>query len=211
MLGRTTASRLSQRFERRHSTLEPFPMMPAQNMVDKSGPIRLRDSVTKLSEVELSTSSWHARFVDDVPCYEDAVRSGSFAPGFSGMEFDQASVTQHDSLLSTTLSSGPSALGAWRTSIDIPMELTGSLHPSFCSAVASRQYSIILRVRVNGLSVKDFVLEVPLQVHFKTCVAATDATMEDEAPRDMSGDIVSGMKIRIGCLRRVQSSGLVPR
>lgn len=192
-------------------SLQPFPMMPAQNMVDNSGPIRLHDSVTKLSKVELSTSSWHARFVDDVPCYEDAVRSGSFASESSGMELDQASVTQHGSPLSTTLSNGPSALGAWRTSIDIPMELTGSLHPSFCSAVASRQYSIVVRVRVSGLSVKDFVLEVPLQVHYKTCVAATNATMEGESPRDMSGDDVSGMKIRKSCLRRMQSPGLVKR
>ncbi|KAK5162680.1 uncharacterized protein LTR77_011254 [Saxophila tyrrhenica] len=169
-------------------SLQPFPMMPAQNMVDNQGPIRLHDSITKVSKVELSTSSWHARFFDDVPCYEDAVGSGSFASGFSCMEFDRASVTQYGSPLSTTLSNGPSALGAWKTSIDIPVELTGSLHPSFCSAVASRQYSIVVRVRVNGLSVKDFILEVPLQVHYKMCVAATYAMMEDESSRDMSGD-----------------------
>ena len=157
---------------------QPFPMVPSQTMVTARGPIRLHDSVLKISEVAVGSSSWQPKFFDDVPCYEEAVRTGPFSSGSA-----HSSSTRRGSQTSVRLPNGPSSLRSWITSMDVPLELSGSLLPTFCSAIASRQYSLIARVRVKGASVKEFVLEAPLQVHYLPCATALSTSEEGESLR----------------------------
>lgn len=59
-----------------------------------------------------------------------------------------------------------SLLEAWTTHFRFPIKVTHIVAPTFCSATASRQYSIIGRVRVKGAQVQEFVLECPLQIYY---------------------------------------------
>lgn len=151
-------------------SLRPFPKMPSQDMATEEGPIRLHDSVLKIPEVNLVSTSWHSKLLDDVPSYEDAVRSGSFSKS------SDSSPLRRGSQSSTAPPTVSSSLRAWNTSLSVPVEFTGTLLPTFCSAVASRQYSVIARVRIKGAKVKEFVLEVPLQVHYLPCAAALSSS-----------------------------------
>ena len=157
---------------------EPFPVMPGQSMVTARGPIRLHDSVSKMSEVELASSSWQFRRSDDIPCYEEAVRTGSVSFGSS-----HSSSAWPGSQPSPELPSNSSSVGVWETSLIVPIELNGELLPTFCSAIASRQYSIIAQVRVKGARVKEFVLETPLQVCRSPCAAMPNNSEEGELLR----------------------------
>jgi hypothetical protein len=157
---------------------QPFPTIPSQTMVTAQGPIRLHDSVLKMSEVEVVSSSWQHKFLDDVPCYEEAVRTGSISSGSS-----HSSSIRLGSQTSVRLPNVPSSIRAWTTSLDVPLELNGTLVPTFCSAIASRQYSLITRIKVQGASVREFVLEAPLQVHHLPCAAASSTSEEGEPLR----------------------------
>ena len=156
---------------------QPFPMTPSQTMVTAQGPIRLHDSVLKLSEVEIAPSSWQPKFLDDVPCYEEAVRTGSISSDSSHSPIRRGSQT------AVTAPNVRSSIRAWTASLNITLEVNGTLAPTFCSAIASRQYSVIARIRVKGASVGEFVLEAPLQVHQLPCAAASNTSDEGELLR----------------------------
>lgn len=160
---------------------QPFPMTPSQTMVTAQGPIRLHDSVLKMSEVEVVSSSWQPKFLDEVPCYEEAVRTGSISSGSS-----HSSSIRHGSQTSVRLPNAPSSIRAWTTSLDVPLELNATPLPTFCSAIASRQYSLIARIRVKGALVREFVLEAPLQLHRLPCAAASSTSEEGEPLRPQS-------------------------
>lgn len=54
----------------------------------------------------------------------------------------------------------------WMMRWRFPIQVERKLPPTFCSAIASRQYSIVARVRVKGVQVQEFVLECPLQIYY---------------------------------------------
>lgn len=155
--------------------MHPFPTMPCQMMATARGPIRLHDSMSKISEVEITSRSWQHRSLDGVPSYAEAVQTGFFSSGSS-----QSLSMQRGDQSSTQLPIGPSWLKAWTTSLHVPVEFTKDLLPTFCSAIASRQYSIMARIRVKGATTREFVLETPLQVCRSPCAAALSSSDEGE-------------------------------
>ncbi|KYG42558.1 hypothetical protein M433DRAFT_176630 [Acidomyces richmondensis BFW] len=54
----------------------------------------------------------------------------------------------------------------WMMRWRFPIQVERKLPPTFCSAIASRQYSIVARVRVKGVQVQEIVLECPLQIYY---------------------------------------------
>lgn len=48
-------------------------MLPSQKMVTADSPIRLYDSVVRMVKVEVTSTSWQPKFLDEVPYYEEAV------------------------------------------------------------------------------------------------------------------------------------------
>lgn len=155
---------------------KPFPMLPSQKMVTADGPIRLHDSVVRMVEVEVMSTSWQPKFLDEVPCYEEAVRSASVSSRSS-----ETSSARRSSQSSVKPPNSPSQVLAWTASLNVPVELSGTILPTFCSAIASRQYSLIARIRLKGASIKQFVLEAPLQVHHSPC-AVTPGTAGGDEP-----------------------------
>lgn len=82
----------------------------------------------------------------------------------------------------------PSYTRVWTTSLDVSLELNGTFVPSFYSAIALMQYSLIARIRAKGALVRDFVLEAPLQVHH-LCAAALSTLKESEPLRTESARV----------------------
>lgn len=154
---------------------DPFAMMPGQAMIAPSSPVRLHDTVLKLSKVQLQSTSWQPRLYEDVPSYKEAVRTRSLSLVPSQASSEQCSVLSY-----SQSASGSVSVRAWSTVLSVPVQLTGTMPPSFCSAIASRQYSIIARVSVFGARVDEFVLEVPLQMHNVPCVAAPSTSRDIE-------------------------------
>ena len=135
-----------------YSTI-PFSKMPGQTMLTLTGPMRLKDEVMKLKEQEQKATSWQLDLPDQAWSLlerQASHRSNDGRKNSSGtQEFSAAA--------------GESP-GAWSSSISAPFEIPAGLPPTFCSVTASRQYSLIFRIKVSGSSVKDFLLEVPVQV-----------------------------------------------
>lgn len=182
------SAQLALRAKTFYST-ETFTTMPSQAMLGEDGPIRLHDSVVKISEVDVGSSSWRLIFLDDAPRYEEAVQGGLFSPDPSLSRPFLCGSRQ-----STTVSDESSAFVAWTTSLEVPIELSGHLPPTFCSAYTSRQYSLIMRVRLKGARAKDFVLEVPLQIHYMPSANATSPSDEFESLRGDSTRFVPGQQ-----------------
>lgn len=59
-----------------------------------------------------------------------------------------------------------SAGAAVFTTVLMVLQMPPGLPPSFCSAVVSRQYSLIIQCKVKGVRVDSFGLEVPLQIFY---------------------------------------------
>ena len=126
----------------------PFPKMPGQSMLTISGPHRLYDEVMPLPPVKHVIRSW---FVQSIP-FPTGADSGERRLGSDAPTSDQQQ--------SKNIPSSAILLADVPVVARVPMDLP----PSFCSAVASRQYSLVLKGKISGAYVKDFVLEVPLQI-----------------------------------------------
>jgi hypothetical protein len=126
--------------------------MPGQTMLTLKGSVRLKDEVMKLDAHDLKAPSWQHDIPDEAPWLA---------------EVDRRSPTFTRSASVSTIESTPMAEDppwAWSTRLSVPITVQPNLPPTFCSVTASRQYSLIMRIRVVGVSIKDFVLEVPLQI-----------------------------------------------
>ena len=138
-------------------TSQPFPMYPGQTMLTVNGPHRLHDQVLPLVASEHVVGSWQ----------ESSKICPHPLPSAQHSK-DQARV-RRSSLRPRRISQVPSRDTLDQTAmieaiLPVPIEIPGGLPPSFCSALASRQYSLILKCKVSKVHVRDFVLEVPLQV-----------------------------------------------
>ncbi|KAL1582114.1 hypothetical protein WHR41_09155 [Cladosporium halotolerans] len=154
--------RFSLRAKTFHS-IRPFPQMPGYAMVGSDYPPDLHESVFIIQTAEMVSSSWQPHFYSETPQREDLQHfvpaslcsNGSQPPGakpINGLSF-----VQDDAITLT--------IDAWETTLDVPLRTKEFLTPTFCSAIASRQYSLEVRVKVKGGPSKEFLLEVPLQVH----------------------------------------------
>lgn len=135
--------------------LTPFSRFPSQTMPSLSGDTRLLEGVTALPSHTIVPSSWQYLRADQFPSYSDAVRN----PSSIGLCGNQKSSESDLSLYHEALSQSQ-----WLTTLEIAAETPASLIPTFCSAVASRQYSLLIRIKVSGVSVEKYILEVPLQL-----------------------------------------------
>ena len=137
---------------------EPFRKLPGQTMLSLNGPMRLKDQVVKLEAQDLKASSWQHDRPDEA---------------YSSADVDRRSPTSARSANVSTVGSGKES-GAlftaedspqlWWTRLLMPIAVLPNLPPTFCSVTASRQYSVITRIRVGGIRINKFVLEVPLQI-----------------------------------------------
>lgn len=137
---------------------QPFHKMPGETMLFLKGPVRLKDEVMKLDAHDLKASSWQHDIPDEAPCLAEANRHSSTSTR-------SASVSTMESADGCTASPiTDDSPWAWSTRLSVPITVQPNLPPTFCSVTASRQYSLIMRIRVAGVSIKDFILEMPLQI-----------------------------------------------
>ncbi|EXJ57649.1 uncharacterized protein A1O5_12439 [Cladophialophora psammophila CBS 110553] len=101
-----------------------------------------------LPSIKHAIGSWYVR---KIPFSFPDVDSGKLGLNSGAQSSDQQS--WHISTSVTLLADIPIIA---RAPIDIP--------PTFGSAVAPRQYSLVLWAKISGAKVKDFRLEVPLQI-----------------------------------------------
>ncbi len=141
---------------------QPFRKMPGQTMLTLRGFIRMKDEVIELDSHDLKASSWQHNIAEEAPLSADiygssptSARSGSIN---SGGSVDACKVFP--------TAGGPPRV--WSARLPVPITIQPSLPPTFCCATASRQYSLITRIRVSSISTKDFVLEAPLQIFYAT-------------------------------------------
>ncbi|KAK5673955.1 hypothetical protein LTS10_013273 [Elasticomyces elasticus] len=144
---------------------KPFIRAPSQDMVDPEGALHLQESVSKLPELCLAARSWEPHFTNSMP--ESSV-------------LDAATTRASDA--SFCNGSTKDTLQAWVTRLAYPLRLDHALLPTFCSAIASRQYSVVGRVIVKGVRVQDFILECPLQVNY-----LLDAAAHTPSPGEQNG------------------------
>jgi len=125
----------------------PFAKLPGQTMITIEAPHRLHEEIIPLKVDRYSANSWRYQLPDGVhpPSQAD---STSFSTNHNSGHTPPQNID----------------LPSWSTDLSFPIQVPGGLHPSFCSALASRQYSLALRIKMMGANVKDFCLEVPLQL-----------------------------------------------
>lgn len=126
---------------------QPFPKLPAQALLTVNGPHRLRDQVLKLEQASQTLSSWRFVDTDTVPSTDKGGIPGS--------------TSGHDIYPTRDRQSPPTE---WQSEISFTVKVPNDVTPTFCSAIAARQYSLVILLKATGVNVKDFVLEVPIQL-----------------------------------------------
>ncbi|KAK5203196.1 hypothetical protein LTR96_010963 [Exophiala xenobiotica] len=125
---------------------QPFPKLPVQALLTVNGPHRLHDQVLKLEQTSRPLTSW--RFVE------------TDAYPLTGKCGIPASTSEHKV---HPIKKGQSLPAEWQSEISFTITVPNDVTPTFCSATASRQYSLIILLKATGVNVDDFVLEVPIQ------------------------------------------------
>ena len=158
----------------------PFPKLPGQSMLTISGPHRLFDEVMPLPPVKHVIRSWS---VQSIPFPTPGADSGERRLSSEAPTSNQQQ--------SKNIPTSAVLLADVPVVARVPMDLP----PSFCSAVASRQYSLVLKGKISGAYVKDFVLEVPLQIVYniekghdnpyvvESLPCDDDSSIQDSPPR----------------------------
>ncbi|EXJ73259.1 uncharacterized protein A1O5_03019 [Cladophialophora psammophila CBS 110553] len=125
----------------------PFPKLPAQSILTANDPHRLHDQVLKLEQVNRSLTSWRLMESNAVPSSDERCTLGS--------------TVGHKTRPTKTR---PTQEVVWQSSISFTVKVSSDITPTFCSAIAARQYSLIILLEATGISVGKFVLEVPIQL-----------------------------------------------
>lgn len=163
-------------------SMRPFPKLPGQSMLTINGPHRLYDAVIPLPPVKHIIRSW-------------SVQSIAF-PSL-GADSSERRLSSDAQISYQQQSKNIPTSAFLFTNVPIVARVPMDLPPSFCSAVASRQYSLVLRAKISGAHVKDFVLEVPLQIVYniekshnkhnsdvvKSLLCDDDSPIQDSTPR----------------------------
>lgn len=170
----------------------PFPGFPCQAMLTVDGPVRLHDQVMSLGQQNQSINAWDmAQMLSPTADTNHESlswgRKDSSSSGKSHLSSESSSSSK-----SYLLADGSGALtGTCQAALNLPVTVPGDILPTFCSAVASRQYSLIARIRVDGIRIQNFVLEVPLQITFSPCeqsVAVPPALQDLPSSEDYGGN-----------------------
>ncbi|KIW87375.1 uncharacterized protein Z519_12011 [Cladophialophora bantiana CBS 173.52] len=125
----------------------PFPKLPAQSILTANDPHRLHDQVLKLEQVNRTLTSWRLIESNAVPLSDEKCTLGSTV----GHKTHSAKTS-------------PTPVAVWQSNISFPVKVSNDVTPTFCSAIAARQYSLVILLKATGISVGKFVLEVPIQI-----------------------------------------------
>jgi hypothetical protein len=151
-----------------YSTI-PFAKLPGQTMLTLTGPVRFRDEAMKLDVLHAKPNSWHYLPLNRRPSYAEAVRRPSSPSANSARNGNGNAPT----------SNSPSPPRSWSTRVFVPLVVPANLPPTFCSALVARQYSLIVRIKASGVSVKLFTLEVPMQIIYSPPDAITGSVVSE--------------------------------
>jgi hypothetical protein len=160
-------------------SIRPFSQMPGYTMTGSDYSLDVHESVFQIQTVDVASNSWQLHFHSDTPQREDLQHLALASP------FGSSSQPPRENTVNN-LSSGqadaiaPSTDG-WTTVFDVPLHIEEALTPTFCSAIASRQYSLVARIKVKGGPSKEFRLEVPLQNHYGPRSEASNSAGESRA------------------------------
>jgi hypothetical protein len=165
----------------------PFIRIPGHSMLTLKGSVRLHDEVLKLNTLHAKPGSWQYLLRDRRPSYAEAVRRLSV-------------VSEAASGSSSGSSPGPAiASRGWSTCIRLPVTVPPNLPPTFCSAVVARQYSLITRIKIGGVSTKGFILEIPLQVIYSPPGSVDIAVVQEQRANSVTSgreaDIPSSVSV----------------
>jgi len=146
---------------------EPMPCLPKQTFLAQNPSIQLHDETIKLGCKEYKQLDWtyYPRpETDEPPPYEDAVRDDA------------------QEISSTSSNLMGNRADVWKASVQIPIQPSVTLLPTFCSSLISRSYSLLLHVKVAGLRTRRANFEIPLQVvYLRPSQAQTSATHEESS------------------------------
>lgn len=148
---------------------QSFPKLPEEALLTAYGPHRLHDQILKLEQVNRSLTSW--RFVET-----------NAAPSSDRGVIVRSTVGQQIH----PLSNYPTPPAEWHSEISFSIKMPNDVTPTFCSAIAARQYSLIILLKASGISVENFVLEVPIQL-------VSASTPSNSVYRSDSGDGISNV------------------
>ncbi|KAJ4531856.1 hypothetical protein HRR76_005393 [Exophiala dermatitidis] len=126
---------------------QPFPKLPAQALLTVDGPHRLHDQILKLEQVDRSLTSWRLVATNAAPLSD----RGAIVRSTIGHKIHPPR-------------SDPTPPAEWHSEISFSIKLPNDVTPTFCSAIAARQYSLIILLKASGISIENFVLEVPIQL-----------------------------------------------
>lgn len=131
--------------------------LPGESHLTERGQMRLSNASHKIESEQPGPNSWH--YITDPSI------GPTFEPSrdclFCSKKLACAAGDAHQPI--TKIKSNIPA-GKWKTRIRVPVKVPSDLAPNFCSAIVSRQYTLITRIKVNGARIKNFTLEVPLQI-----------------------------------------------
>ncbi|PVH68960.1 hypothetical protein DL98DRAFT_578574 [Cadophora sp. DSE1049] len=135
-------------------SVKSFPRLPSQSLLESFNEMRLRDGIVKLETQHVRDVSWGFRYgLND---HNIATPASQFGPAISHKEVSRNSNAHASTTNQPT--------GKWISYWTSPIEVEGWLLPTFCSSLAARFYTLIVRVKVAGSRQETFDLEVPLQV-----------------------------------------------
>lgn len=126
---------------------QAFPKLPVQALLTANGPHRLHDQILKLEQISRSLTSWRFVGTDAGP-----------PTGNGGIPWPTREDKVHP------IRGGRPFTAEWQSEISFTIKVPSDVSPTFCSAIASRQYRLIILLKAIGVHVKDFVLEVPIQL-----------------------------------------------
>ena len=141
----------------------PLSKLPNQAMAGKDSQLRLGEMTHKLEATKMKLDSWQTlvELVDEGKSpIDDSVRRCSFCVENANQTLE-AGAESHSCPIHGEIRKPTKKLTAV---IQLPVEIPHDLPSTFCSALVSRQYSLIVQVKVSGVKVQKFKLEVPLQV-----------------------------------------------
>jgi len=125
-------------------SVKSFPRLPSQTLLQSCNETRLREGIIKLETRTVQNASWGYRV---------------------NIEDSTDATTTSQTSLSNSPKKDLAQSGKWISNWTVPIEINGRILPTFCSSMAARLYSLIVRVKVTGgARHESFDLEVPLQV-----------------------------------------------
>jgi hypothetical protein len=141
----------------------PLSKLPNQAMAGKESQLRLGEMTHKLEVTKMKLDSWQT-LVDLVDEGKSPIDDSGRRCSFCFENADQALEAGAESQSCPIHNGLRKPTKKLSAIIRLPVKIPHDLPSTFCSALVSRQYSLIIQVKVGGVKVQKFKMEVPLQV-----------------------------------------------